>query len=245
MSEFEDYYAILGVLPSAEAVVIRSVYKALVQRHHPDRNVELQEEANKKIAKINKAYSVLSDPDKRSNYDKVHRAQGQKHGSYYGEENREESCDNARIESDWDVAKKYNIGLCNTEEKLSTISTRLAHEYKLYMLETRDFRNYVIIADRMEQKFLETYFGRNKNILLFAKELIASGNKLAAKSLNKAVSVIGEASDPEYLIQKIREEYGIYEFDHLVKTDNETGSAFSVIVIITLAALLGLIISSY
>jgi curved DNA-binding protein CbpA len=37
MDASKDYYAILGLTPSAEEVVIRAAYKALAQRYHPDR----------------------------------------------------------------------------------------------------------------------------------------------------------------------------------------------------------------
>ncbi|WP_103965400.1 J domain-containing protein [Nitrosomonas ureae] len=37
MNENKDYYAILGVTPLADNVVIRAAYKALAQRYHPDK----------------------------------------------------------------------------------------------------------------------------------------------------------------------------------------------------------------
>jgi molecular chaperone DnaJ len=68
----KDYYAILAVTPAAEDVVIRAAYKALVQRYHPDRHPGDQTEANAKMAEINEAFSVLSDPMKRKQYDIDH-----------------------------------------------------------------------------------------------------------------------------------------------------------------------------
>jgi uncharacterized protein YlxW (UPF0749 family) len=65
----KDYYVILGVVPTAEDVVIRAAYKALVQRYHPDRCSGDQTEANAKMAEINEAYGLLSDPVKRKQYD--------------------------------------------------------------------------------------------------------------------------------------------------------------------------------
>ena len=37
MNSTKDYFAVLGVLPTAEDIVIRAVYRALAQRYHPDR----------------------------------------------------------------------------------------------------------------------------------------------------------------------------------------------------------------
>jgi len=74
MDKTKDYYAILGVLPTAEDVVIRAAYKVLAQRYHPDRTQETGPDASKRMALINEAYTVLSDPDKRKEYDALRSA---------------------------------------------------------------------------------------------------------------------------------------------------------------------------
>ncbi|MFM8913993.1 MAG: J domain-containing protein [Flammeovirgaceae bacterium] len=63
----KDYYAILGVSPTASAAVIKSRYRQLALRYHPDKNNT--PEAALLIQEINEAYDVLGDPDKRANYD--------------------------------------------------------------------------------------------------------------------------------------------------------------------------------
>ena len=62
-----DYYAILGVTPTSEDVVIRAAYRALMRRYHPD--ADPTGEASEKAQAINAAYAVLSDPEKRARYD--------------------------------------------------------------------------------------------------------------------------------------------------------------------------------
>ena len=64
MDSNKDYYAVLGVLPTAEDAVIRAAYKALAQRYHPDRNDS--ESAKERMQEINEAYSILSDSKTRS-----------------------------------------------------------------------------------------------------------------------------------------------------------------------------------
>ena len=64
-----DYYAILCVSPSAEDVVIRAAYSALAQRYHPDRASGAMDQVTGRMAEINEAYGVLSDPEKRRQYD--------------------------------------------------------------------------------------------------------------------------------------------------------------------------------
>src|SRR5690625_5976892 len=53
-----DYYQILGVIPSAETVVIKAAYRALASIYHPDKNPNPA--AHEKTKAINEAYSVLS-----------------------------------------------------------------------------------------------------------------------------------------------------------------------------------------
>jgi hypothetical protein len=62
-----DHYAILGVTPKAEAVVISAAYRALIRHYHPDTNPDPNAQA--KAREITAAYSVLRDPQKRADYD--------------------------------------------------------------------------------------------------------------------------------------------------------------------------------
>ncbi|CAO3611531.1 unnamed protein product [Cunninghamella blakesleeana] len=66
-SKKRDYYKILGVPRDADARQIKKAYRQLAMEHHPDRNPG--EEAQKKMAELNQAYEVLSDDDKRQQYD--------------------------------------------------------------------------------------------------------------------------------------------------------------------------------
>lgn len=63
----KDYYAILGVSLNASAAVIKSRYRQLALRYHPDKNKT--PEAALLIQEINEAYDVLGDPGKRTHYD--------------------------------------------------------------------------------------------------------------------------------------------------------------------------------
>jgi hypothetical protein len=76
MADFADYYEILQVHSLAEPEVIEAAYKRLAQKYHPDKN--RSSTAAEKMSKINQAHAVLSDPDKRKEYDAewVKRKQG-------------------------------------------------------------------------------------------------------------------------------------------------------------------------
>jgi molecular chaperone DnaJ len=68
MSE-RDYYEILGVTKNTDAKAIKKAYKRLAMKHHPDRNKDNKEAAEKTFKEIQKAYSILSDEQKRQAYD--------------------------------------------------------------------------------------------------------------------------------------------------------------------------------
>ncbi len=65
-----DFYAILGVHPNAEDIVIRAAFKALAQRYHPDRFTGAKDEAHRRMADLTNAYETLADPARRRKYDR-------------------------------------------------------------------------------------------------------------------------------------------------------------------------------
>ena len=63
--EYRDYYKILGVDRKADEKTIKSAYRKLARKYHPDVNKGKDE----KFKEISEAYEVLSDPEKRRRYD--------------------------------------------------------------------------------------------------------------------------------------------------------------------------------
>ncbi len=68
MAEKRDYYEVLGVEKSATADQIKSAYRKLAMKYHPDRNPG-DESAKTKFQEASEAYEVLSNPEKRQRYD--------------------------------------------------------------------------------------------------------------------------------------------------------------------------------
>ena len=65
----KDYYKTLGVEKSATATDIKTAYRKLARKHHPDVNPN-NKQSEEKFKEINEAYDVLSDDDKRRKYDR-------------------------------------------------------------------------------------------------------------------------------------------------------------------------------
>ena len=63
-----DYYETLGVKKDSSPQEIKKAYRKLAMKYHPDRN-KGDKEAEEKFKKISEAYAVLSDPEKRKQYD--------------------------------------------------------------------------------------------------------------------------------------------------------------------------------
>jgi molecular chaperone DnaJ len=66
--EQQDYYELLGVSRDASEGEIKKAYRKMAMKHHPDRNLN-DDAAEEKFKAVQKAYAVLSDPQKRSLYD--------------------------------------------------------------------------------------------------------------------------------------------------------------------------------
>lgn len=78
--EFVDYYKILGIEKKATEKDVKTAYRKLARKYHPDLNPN-DKDAKKKFQQINEANEVLSDPEKRKKYDQY--GQNWQHGEQY------------------------------------------------------------------------------------------------------------------------------------------------------------------
>ncbi len=78
----KDYYEVLGVSKDASDVEIKSAFRKLAKKYHPD--VSKEPNAAEKFKEAQEAYAVLSDSDKRSKYDQFGHAAFDQNGGYGG-----------------------------------------------------------------------------------------------------------------------------------------------------------------
>jgi len=199
---FKDYYRTLGVIDDAEDIVIKAAYKALAQRYHPDKWAGDKTEANRRMTEINEAYGVLSDPVKRKEYDSE-----RDQATFQAEPEADDL--NSSVEADWNKVIEYFPDLVGIAAGLAKLSPSLAYSYKVMLLDTKNFNGRQALANSLEEHYLEKYFGSNKDIKQFAKILISTGTRIAAKELNDAVTLLGSNVSSTVIIDRIQKKFDL------------------------------------
>ena len=78
--EFKDYYSILGVNEKADDKEIKTAYRKLARKYHPD--VSKEKDADERFKEVGEAYEVLKDSEKRAEYDQLRKYGGQQGGQF-------------------------------------------------------------------------------------------------------------------------------------------------------------------
>ena len=163
----QNYYDILEVSKNASPEIIEKAYKTLVKKYHPD----LQQDENKnkyeeKIKKINEAYDILSDPEKRKKYD-------------LNLKNTEISI------NDYNSLYQENINLKNNlnilKEKLNYLNN-IQNNYKKNNLNYNNLENN---KNNYSENFLNNNLNSNKNNENYYKNTKNNYNNYYNLKLNK------------------------------------------------------------
>lgn len=205
----KDYYAILGVSFDAEYEVINAAYRAMAKKYHPDIYKGDKKFAEDKIKDINEAFENLSDETKRKAYDKNFKKQS---GSGSFDDYNQTSDDDDIWHDDylkdaWKTIVEYYPEAETERKKLAKIQKRLALEFQFVLIETKTSTNYEIIAEIIEKKFFEKYFGDDETLHKIVKNLLLNNQTKIALEINKAIKILGSVSSKD-IIQKMKSKYG-------------------------------------
>lgn len=237
MSSFVDHYQVLGLSAQAEDVVIVAAYRALASRYHPDKfsgpDAEL---AHRRMAHINAAYAVLSDPAQRQAFDaqvaqaddvlarayaaeeawacqqaqalaqRLEREQAEREEQARAKSQREQT---AVLESDWKTAVKLYPDLAALREQLSRSDAGLALSFVRGMLTSGEFDIRQALADTLEKRYYQKTFGNNPQVLALARELARLRLPKATDALKSYLSLTGSAADPKLLVAHIEREFNL------------------------------------
>lgn len=208
----DDLYAVLGVLPDAEEVVVTAAYRALAQRYHPDKWRGDAAQAHERMTRINAAYAVLGDRVQRAAYDRTRNKSSQ--AEFQPEEDDQSGAFTSALsatEERWSLACSVYPDLKELRSRLARVSTSLAFAFVVVLLETKAFAQRQSVATHLEETFLKRYFGTNPTILEYATSLVLAGERAAAKALNRLVDVLGSDVDPKLIIDRIESEFHLRE----------------------------------
>ena len=208
----DDLYAVLGVLPDAEDVVVTAAYRALAQRYHPDKWQGDAAEAHERMSRINAAYAVLGNLVQRASYDRAQNRGSQAEFQSDDEQSGAFTSALSATEEKWNLACSVYPDLKSLRSRLARFSTSLAFAFVVVLLETKVFAQRQIVAAHLEETFLKRYFGTNPKILEFATSLVLDGEKAAAKALNRLIDVLGSDVDPSLVIDRVDSEFHLQEF---------------------------------
>ena len=109
----KDYYAVLGIKKDASADEIKKAYRKLALKYHPDKNPG-DKKAEEKFKELTEAYAVLSDPEKKRQYDQFGDA------GFHQRFSQE------------DIYRNFDVGDIFREFGLGVITSYSIHYTKLY-----------------------------------------------------------------------------------------------------------------
>ena len=200
----KDYYEILGVPPDASITLIKSVYRSLGQIYHPDKYAGDKKYAEEKMKEINEAYSILSNPTKRKDYDSKYRSNEK--NNFENDNSEDEESFYKTVKMDWEILTDYYPDIEQERKHLLTITKRLAVNFQINLIGEKNTKNWKKISKNVVNDYFNRYFGKDKKLHRFVEFILIEGNFKVANEINKAVKVLGD-DDVKVIIDKIKNRY--------------------------------------
>ena len=171
-NEVDNLYSILGVNKNAEKEVIIAAYRAMAKKYHPDVWGGSESEANDKIRKLNEAFELLSDDQKREAYDHSLKNKEQ------GKNNKNEGYSN-----------KIQVLKEKLPENISLKGKYLIVQNKEYLVSEIDSIEHNLTQTDHKMNFQHTHTSLESELILyFEKNLSWRNNSLTINSNSKMFS---------------------------------------------------------
>jgi curved DNA-binding protein CbpA len=211
----EDYYAVLGALPSIEQTALSAVYKALCKKYHPDVYLGEKAEGEKITQKLNAAYAVLGDVTKRAEYDGERGATENGSGDYEQETYTSGPSQDEQQEKleNWDYATQFYPDAEISRVRLYQLSPRLSLTFQIILLENKSFTLSTEISEFLKAEFLTRYFGNNDKIQRFVEVCLDNDRRDVALEINKAIKIVGSPSkkEEERFLSVFKKKFNFYD----------------------------------
>jgi len=198
----KDYYHILSLSSDAPDELIKTAYRTLCKKYHPD--IYKGKDATLKTQEINEAYEILSTPAKRMAYDNTR--------GFSNTRNEETSSStNTDINEQWNVITSNNPSLIEINYHLSKISRKLSTDFKNIVIKNNIQYGIEALAENLKNEFLQKHFGNDREIQEFALGYIYDNNTQAVKEINKIISSNYPDISYDELSSQIVYKYGLSE----------------------------------
>ena len=205
----DDYYKILGIPKNAPQSLVRIIYKSLVKIYHPDLFQGDLDFATTKLKELNEAYAVISDPQKRKEYDAGPQLEDKGSDTdIFSDFNfsEEYSTYKSIIDDQWKAALEFIPNLELEAKKLERISNKLSFVFKATLIETKGFSNYLKVVQDVVEIFFTEWFGDDLLVHRLILAAIEADHKSYALDFHKAVSLLGN-EQVFVIINKLEEKY--------------------------------------
>ena len=192
----KDYYSVLGLDKAADVEVIKTVFRVLAKRYHPDVCAGDKASAERIFKNLNEAYSVLVDPSVRCAYDAARNTQPggtedfSNSGYSYAPED-ESSFRDDELDEAWKIALRFYPEIEEMRQSLSKLSGTLGLAFVSVLINSKAFNEASKLQKQIEHDFLGKYFGSDPGVRELGRELILLKRKDLARELNKTVKVLG------------------------------------------------------
>tara|TARA_Y100000589_G_scaffold132621_1_gene126581 strand:- start:1964 stop:2710 length:747 start_codon:yes stop_codon:yes gene_type:complete len=237
MNRLTQYYSVLGLTPSAGIDMIKSKYRQLAKKFHPDTFTGSQDVSQRVMCDLNEAMRILSKAhaqpfaqpkpmskfrnfeDFENGYNKFKTPKNKK-----VDHNLENKTDHVtrsdiysndkKIQKAFEKFSEFNPELSHLEARLAKLSVPLSQAFMVQVLETQEQSKAYDVFKRFRGRFLIKYFSSSNIIQLLAEYLLNKGERSQrekAMRLNKFIKLNGMPKDAKAFVRAFMKKHNIKE----------------------------------